>query len=268
MTGGPVPRDVRSQVVAAYDAMLAEYDQLEEQFYFAQCYQAYRECAWRIASERPDGLALDLGCGTGKQTILLARREGRVIGVDFSERMIEVARKRCEGQPNVGFVAADITRLPLADGCAEVVVAYGDVVGHNFAAVDTVLKEMVRVCAPRGLISFEVDSKWCPDLLYLPREAWRAITTRGGHLREWKGMQFKTFTWRELRRLLRAHGLRLVEARGINIVSMLFPPALLFRRQADAPRFGLVFRYVMKLDLVLGRFLRCGSTRIVIVEKP
>ncbi len=260
-------RDVGSHVAAVYDAMQAEYDQIEHQFYFAECYQVYRQCVGWIARARPRGLALDLGCGTGKQTILLAQRAGPVIGIDISERMIEAARKRCELQSNVGFVTGDITKLPFEDGCAQAILAYGDVIGHNFTAVDVVLTEMVRVCAPRGLISFEVDSKWCPDLLYLPRELWRAIRTRGGHLREWKGMQFKTFTWRELQRLLRSHGLRLVEVRSMNILTMLIPPSLLFRRREEAPRFDAFFQHVMRLDVALGRVLRCGSTRIVTVEK-
>ena len=94
MTSQTPQCDIGSHVAAVYDAMQAEYDQLEEQFYFASCYQVYRECARRMASVRPHGLALDLGCGTGKQTILLARRAGRVIGIDISEQMIGVARKR------------------------------------------------------------------------------------------------------------------------------------------------------------------------------
>jgi len=261
-------RDVGSHVAAVYNAMQGEYDQLEDQFYFAECYEVYRQCVERIARARPHRLALDLGCGTGKQTILLSQRVGPVIGIDISERMIEVARKRCELQSNVRFVTGDITKLPFEDGCAQALLAYGDVIGHNFTAVDLVLREMVRVCAPRGLISFEVDSKWCPDLLYLPKELWRAMTTRGGHLREWKGMQFKTFTWRELQRLLRSHGLRLVEVRSMNILTMLIPPSLLFRRREEAPRFDAFYQHVMKLDVALGRVLKCGSTRIVTVEKP
>lgn len=268
MTSQTNRHDVGSHVAAVYNAMLAEYDQIEDQFYFAECYQVYKESVERIVRERPDGLALDLGCGTGKQTILLAPRPGRVVGIDISVQMIEAARRRCNGRPNVSLVTGDITRLPFEDGCAQAMVAYGDVIGHNFTAVDVVLREMVRVCAPRGLISFEIDSKWCPDLLYLPKELWQAMTTRGGHLREWKEMQFKTFTWRELTRLLQAHGLRLIEVRSMNILTMLFPPSLLFRRRQDAPRFNALFRRVMALDLALGKFLRCGSTRIVTVEKP
>jgi len=260
--------DVGSHVAAVYNAMLAEYDQIESQFYFAECYQVYRETVEWIVRERPDGLAIDLGCGTGKQTILLAGRRGRVVGIDISDQMIEAARTRCGSRPGIGFVTGDITRLPFEDGCAQAMVAYGDVIGHNFTAVDLVLREMVRVCAPRGLISFEIDSKWCPDLLYLPKELWQAMTTKGGHLREWKEMQFKTFTWPELTRLLRAHNLRLVEVRSMNILTMLFPPSLLFRQRQDAPSFDAVFRRVMALDMELGKRWRCGSTRIVTVEKP
>ena len=268
MTSQTNRHNVGSHVAAVYNAMLAEYDQIEDQFYFAECYQVYGESVDRIVRERPDGLALDLGCGTGKQTVLLTRRPGRVVGIDISDQMIKAARGRCNGRPNVSLVTGDITRLPFDAGCAKAIVAYGDVIGHNFTAVDVVMREMVRVCAPRGLISFEIDSKWCPDLLYLPKELWQAMTTRGGHLREWKGMQFKTFTWREITRLLQAHGLRLVDVRSMNILTMLFPPSLLFRRRPEAPRFNALFRRVMALDLALGKFLRCGSTRIVTVEKP
>jgi len=268
MTSHPHRHDVGSHVATVYNAMLAEYDQIESQFYFAECYQVYRETVDWISRERPDGLAIDLGCGTGKQTILLSGRRGPVVGIDISDQMIEAARRRCDGRSNVGFVTGDITKLPFEDGCAQAMVAYGDVIGHNFTAVDVVLREMVRVCAPRGLISFEIDSKWCPDLLYLPKELWLAMTTKGGHLREWKEMQFKTFTWPELTRLLQAHNLRLVEVRSMNILTMLFPPSLLFRQRQDAPGFDALFRRVMALDLRLGRILRCGSTRIVTVEKP
>ncbi|NJD69517.1 MAG: hypothetical protein C3F12_04760 [Candidatus Methylomirabilota bacterium] len=268
MTAQHNRHDVGSHVAAVYNAMLAEYDQIESQFYFAECYRVYQETVEWINRERPDGLAIDLGCGTGKQTILLTGRRGPVIGIDISGQMIEAARRRCDGRSNVGFVTGDITRLPFEDGCAQAMVAYGDVIGHNFTAVDVVLREMVRVCAPRGLISFEIDSKWCPDLLYLPKELWQALTTKGGHLREWKEMQFKTFTWPELTRLLQAHNLRLIEVRSMNILTMLFPPSLLFRQRKEAPGFDALFSRVMTFDLALGKFLRCGSTRIVTVEKP
>lgn len=62
---------------------------------------------------------LEVGCGRGNSLAALADRvgpTGRVIGVDFSQRMVETARDRIarEGVTNASVVRADATRLPLA----------------------------------------------------------------------------------------------------------------------------------------------------------
>lgn len=55
---------------------------------------------------RPDE-ALEVGCGTGAFSRLLAKRCGRVVAIDLSPRMVEVARARSWGHPNVEYVVAD-----------------------------------------------------------------------------------------------------------------------------------------------------------------
>lgn len=55
-----------------------------------------------------DGLVLDLGCGTGTLTRMLASRGYDMIGIDISEEMLEAARgeeagKRAEKAPGTGF---------------------------------------------------------------------------------------------------------------------------------------------------------------------
>src|SRR5215471_10522555 len=52
---------------------------------------------------------LEIGCGTGKNTALLAEIADRVQAIDFSEAMIERARQRSLSG-NVGFTVADLTR--------------------------------------------------------------------------------------------------------------------------------------------------------------
>jgi SAM-dependent methyltransferase len=53
---------------------------------------------------------LDIGCGTGQTTLELAEavgRDGAVMGVDISHPLLEVARRRADGAPNIRFVEAD-----------------------------------------------------------------------------------------------------------------------------------------------------------------
>jgi SAM-dependent methyltransferase len=52
--------------------------------------------------------ALDIGCGTGRFTRLLAARADRVLGIDLSAKMIAAARRRSETTRNVTFQQADV----------------------------------------------------------------------------------------------------------------------------------------------------------------
>src|ERR1700722_16376839 len=61
-----------------------------------------------LAAVKPGDRALDLCCGTGDITFALARRGAEVTGLDFSEKMLEVARARLEkskpGTQNIKFL--------------------------------------------------------------------------------------------------------------------------------------------------------------------
>ncbi|HET6370758.1 MAG TPA: class I SAM-dependent methyltransferase [Nitrospiria bacterium] len=61
----------------------------------------------------PDGTALDLGCGTGIGTCLIALAfpEKQVIGIDLDERRIKACARIAEGIPNVAFHAGDLRRF-------------------------------------------------------------------------------------------------------------------------------------------------------------
>jgi SAM-dependent methyltransferase len=53
--------------------------------------------------------ALDIGCGTGAFTRLLAERADHVLGLDLSPQMIRLARERSRQHPNIDFQVADVT---------------------------------------------------------------------------------------------------------------------------------------------------------------
>ena len=60
--------------------------------------------------ERPPGKAIDIGCGTGKHTIALARHGWQTTGIDFAYAAIRAARARADGTGlPVDFVHADVT---------------------------------------------------------------------------------------------------------------------------------------------------------------
>ena len=105
-----------------------------------------------IVAELPlRATVLDLGCGTGLDAMVAARRgAGCVIGVDFSDEMIRRASKAADeaGIKNVEFICASAEGLPLKDGSIDVLLANGilNLNPHR----DKVLHEMHRVLSPRG----------------------------------------------------------------------------------------------------------------------
>ena len=97
--------------------------------------------------------ALDLCCGTGDVAFALANAGAKVVGCDFSEPMLEVARKRLHSRGNRGdeavtFVQADALHLPLEPNTFDIVtIAYGL---RNLADFRAGLLEMLRVLKPGG----------------------------------------------------------------------------------------------------------------------
>lgn len=93
--------------------------------------------------------AADLGCGPGD---LLARLRGRareVIGVDYSQAMLDLARRRLGGDGAVSLRLGDLEHLPLGD--AEAQCAVMTLVLHHLPNPGQGLAEVGRVLAPNGV---------------------------------------------------------------------------------------------------------------------
>jgi demethylmenaquinone methyltransferase/2-methoxy-6-polyprenyl-1,4-benzoquinol methylase len=63
---------------------------------------------------------LDLGCGTGDLALLAADKGCRVVGLDFSEEMLEIARRR---GLHLEWIRAEASRIPLPDGRFDAIVS-------------------------------------------------------------------------------------------------------------------------------------------------
>src|SRR5690349_12231859 len=126
----------------------------------AGLHHAWRERAVERAELRPGESALDICCGTGDLTLALARRvalDGHVVGCDFSEPMLDLAREKASerGVDGVRFEWADALQLPYdAARFDAVTVGFGI---RNLADLERGLHEMARVLRPGGrLVILEI----------------------------------------------------------------------------------------------------------------
>jgi ubiquinone/menaquinone biosynthesis C-methylase UbiE len=88
-------------------------------------------------------LIIDLGCGTGRFSELLAAHFGsRVIGIDPSRKMVEQARRK-PASGSVAYRQGSAEALPLPDACADLV--FMSMVFHHFADPTAVARECRRV---------------------------------------------------------------------------------------------------------------------------
>ncbi len=102
----------------------------------------WRRRAARETGLRPGGSALDVACGSGKLTAELAKLagDGRVVGVDFSARMLEIARR---AHPQIEFIEGDALNLPFDDASFDAsTIAFGL---RNLSDPIRGLREMRRV---------------------------------------------------------------------------------------------------------------------------
>ncbi len=103
---------------------------------------------------------LDAGCGTGLLSALISAEvgsEGRVVGVDLSPAMLELATKRCNDLDNVQLQQGNVTTLALADNtfnaasCVQTLLYVQE--------PDAALAELYRVLQPRGRVAV-LETDW------------------------------------------------------------------------------------------------------------
>ena len=104
-----------------------------------------------------DGMrALDLASGTGDIAFELARRGARVVGLDVTHRMLQLAQARPGAPGGVRFVTGDMMALPFPDASFDLVTTgYGI---RNVPRIPPALAEIRRVLRPGGcVLSLDFD---------------------------------------------------------------------------------------------------------------
>ena len=150
-----------------FDRVAGKYDLLNSVM-TAGLHHRWRERAAERARLGPGDSALDICCGTGDLALELAPRVapgGHVVGCDFSEPMLDLAREKAaaQGAPGVRFEWADALELPYDAGRFDAVtVGFGV---RNLANLDRGLREMARVLRPGGrAVILEITQPTRPPL--------------------------------------------------------------------------------------------------------
>jgi demethylmenaquinone methyltransferase/2-methoxy-6-polyprenyl-1,4-benzoquinol methylase len=159
--------DFAGQVNRMFDRVAGNYDALNSVM-TAGLHHRWRERAADRTGLGPGDSALDVCCGTGDLALELSARvapDGNVIGCDFSEPMLDLAREKAaeRGASGIRFERADALALPYdGERFDALTVGFGV---RNLADLDRGLREMARVLKPGGrLVILEITQPTRPPL--------------------------------------------------------------------------------------------------------
>jgi SAM-dependent methyltransferase len=167
--------DAVAGTCSAYERNAAVYAQATEGF---EGYPGLRAAILRFADELPARLpVLDLGCGGGRDTRLLADRGMRVVAGDISTAMVTHAKNSTASQlrPRIGYVRLNMLDLPFGDARFGGVWACGSILHLPSRDIPHALSNIWRTLVPGGKVALSMRAG--------ESEGWRA----GGSLpgRRW-----------------------------------------------------------------------------------
>ena len=150
------------------------------------------EQAIELMSLPADARVLDVGCGSGWATRLMAENatSGRVVGIDIADEMIKLAIETSTSFANVEFQVASAEKLPFSDG--EFTHAFSMESLYYYADMLSALREIKRVLGPGGRFVTVVDlyqenapsAQWIDDLKvpvqFLSVAEYRALFEQAG----------------------------------------------------------------------------------------
>ncbi|MEC4984270.1 MAG: bifunctional demethylmenaquinone methyltransferase/2-methoxy-6-polyprenyl-1,4-benzoquinol methylase UbiE [Oscillatoria sp. PMC 1068.18] len=170
------------QIKQLFNRIAPEYDRLNHTLSLG-LHRVWKQMAVKWTEVKPGDVGLDVCCGSGDLALLLAKQvgtTGKVIGVDFAEDLLEIARQRSLVQSpllNLNWIAADALNLPFDDNtfdCATM--GYGL---RNVTDIPRCLSELHRVLksgAKAAILDFHRPSQpifqqfqqWYLDQIVVP----------------------------------------------------------------------------------------------------
>lgn len=111
---------------------------------------------YRLVKGNKKGIILDIGCGTGVGSTILAKKFKKVVGIDVSKEAIEYAQRNWK-RKNVEFFIGSGTKIPFPNNTFDIVAGF-EVIEHikNWKGF---LKELKRVTKNRGTLYLSTPNK-------------------------------------------------------------------------------------------------------------
>jgi ubiquinone/menaquinone biosynthesis C-methylase UbiE len=245
------------KVKKIFNDMVDEYDHLYDLWYrytFGSIDAILSIEFWPSPSIENKPVALDIGCGTGVQSLRLASMGYKVIGVDVADKLLTRAKTKLSeaGHSDAQFFIADAQWLPFEDNVADCMNCCGPTLSfvHDWRKA---LMEMSRCLKPGGKLLLEVEGKWNMDLFWEIINALgfdfldynEPLSTAIGHLLPpWSighiitypfklesgepvSMHLKLFAARELTQELLNVDLVKVKRWGLHVITNLIPSTVL-----------------------------------------
>ncbi|MFN3360515.1 MAG: bifunctional demethylmenaquinone methyltransferase/2-methoxy-6-polyprenyl-1,4-benzoquinol methylase UbiE [Pseudanabaenaceae cyanobacterium] len=136
-----------STVADLFNRIAPVYDNLNDALSLG-LHRVWKKMVYRWAAPQLGEVWLDLCCGSGDMAILLARSGATVIGVDFAECQLELARQKGKNLPNLTWEWGDVLYLRFPDASVDgVTMTYGL---RNLADIKQGLQEIYRVLKTPG----------------------------------------------------------------------------------------------------------------------
>ena len=164
----------------------------------------------------PGRRLLDVGTGTGRAAIALARAGAAVVGIDASDQMLDVARSRAQdAKVDVDFTSGDAHAIPFPDGSFDAAVSLR-VIMHT-PNWDTCVGELCRVSRSRVMIDFPAAG----SVAWL-ESAWRRLIHRLGRQTE----PYRVIREGAVRQAFRRRGLNVVSTHRQFVLPIAFHKAV------------------------------------------
>lgn len=153
---------------------------------------------------------LEIACGRGGFATALAARGGIVSGADFSETALRIASAKYSPRVNshLDLTQADAENLPYADGSFDIVISC-ETIEHLPDPIKA-LREMARVCRPRGFLYLTTPNYFNAMGLYYIYARLRGHAATPGSDQPFD----RVFVFPQIRRMVRRAGFNIIRSDG------------------------------------------------------